>query len=314
MRPTPLLLVALLAAPACSSNDTDHADADAHTPAAQVEGRLKVETASFPAWYLVKRIGGELVQLDNVLPVGEDPPFWQPPAEVVTKLQQADLVVLNGANFEAFAGQVALPASRVVDSAHDLKLITIKGKTHSHGKSGPHSHAGTDPHTWGDPEQFVVQATAVANALAHRDKANAEAYRANADKLKGELTQFANLYAGSLKPLAGVPLSSSHPAFNYLARRYGLQLKSFGFDPEEPPSAEQLAKWKAWSDETGGKLLLWEAEPTAEVKAAFPKDTDHRYIDPLEQPPKGGEYDYIKQAMENHERFSVLAKKYGATP
>lgn len=299
-----LFLLACGASPEAPTSPPQTAAAEARPEAPAA--RKVVRSTSFPAAWLVTRLAGQLVNHENVHPAGEDPPSWQPPGELVAGLATADLIVANGAGFEAWMATAALPASRVVQSASGAELITLEGKTHSHGTGGEHTHAGTDPHTWSDPVTLLGQARVVHQALVQADPAHQPAYDANLGTLTAELEALDGELRAATAGGKGRPLSASHPAFNYLARRYELSIHSFDFDPEEVPSAEQVAAFSAWWSGKGDPVLLWEAQPTEGVRAAFPANTRHVYVDPLEGPPDAGTYDYLTQARGNVATFAGL--------
>ncbi|MEN0065783.1 MAG: metal ABC transporter substrate-binding protein [Myxococcota bacterium] len=267
--------------------------------------RIEIRTASFPADWLVDRLAGDLALRENILPPGEDAPFWQPSGEQVAALAAADLIVVNGAGFEGWLKTATLPEAKVIESASLTELIELKGKTHSHGKAGEHSHASIDPHTWSDPLGYAQQAGVVHEALVRVMPEHEAVLDTNLGRVTEDLQALHNELEAALAPSAGVPLSASHPAFNYLARRYTLDLTSFDFDPEEVPNAKAVAAWSSWADGKPSPILLWEGPPTDAVKGAFPASTRHIWVDPLEQP-REGRYDYLVQARGNVDTFRKL--------
>ena len=66
-----------------------------------------------------------------------------------------------------------------------------------------------------------------------------------------------------------MPIFCSHPAFNYIGRRYGWTLQNLDLDPETPPSADTIAKIRALQQKHPARLLLWESQPTPEVEATL---------------------------------------------
>jgi zinc transport system substrate-binding protein len=281
-------------------------DRPAEEPAVSEAAMPELRSTCFPAHWLVQRIAGDRVNAINVHPEGEDPPHWQPPAEIVAELADVDLIVVNGAGFEAWVRTASLPVSRIVDTSRGLELIEIEGATHSHGVNGEHSHAGSDPHTWSDPLLFLDQARELHAALVRIDPANKTGYDTALENLTTDLEELDREYAQVLSAAQGRHMAANHPAYNYLARRYGLDIHSFDFDPEQPASEEQLGQFSAWAAGNEQPLLLWESEPNPEVTALFPPEVRHVVIDPLEQP--GGEkpYDYLSQARANIAIFGEL--------
>jgi len=60
---------------------------------------------------------------------------------------------------------------------------------------------------------------------------------------------------------------ASHPAYNYIARRYGWHIKNLDLDPEEMPDEEALAEIRSLLGEFPARYILWESAPRPEVAA-----------------------------------------------
>jgi manganese/zinc/iron transport system substrate-binding protein len=83
-----------------------------------------------------------------------------------------------------------------------------------------------DPHLWMDPLAWLEATNAIADALADADPANAESYRTNAANYQQKLRR---LHAHAEAAIATIPesqrvLVTAHDAFNYFARRYGIEV------------------------------------------------------------------------------------------
>ncbi len=300
-------LASMVSTSACSGTPPSPSEAPQATAPT---GPIDVRVSSFPAEWLVQRVGGTEVQLQNVLPPGEDPPFWSPPGEVVAAVQSAELIVANGAGFEQWMQTATLPADRIVDSARGLDHIHIQGETHSHGKEGEHSHAGLDPHTWSDPNLFLQQAEAIHAALVAARPDQKPTFDRNLADLRTDLTTLDRELLDALTPGRRVKMAANHPAYNYLARRYELHIRAFDFDPEAVSDAATVAAFTTWAANVEKPHhLLWESQPSDAVRQSFPAGVLHIYIDPLEQPPDGGTYDYLAQARKNVATFKALFKK-----
>jgi zinc transport system substrate-binding protein len=273
-------------------------------PGPAPEAPLKIVALSFPAQWLTQRLQGEGAVVERLLPAGEDPPTYQPPPERIAALQDADLIVGNGAGYEAWLSTASLPEARLVLTADGLDLIRLPETRHRHGAEGEHSHGGVDPHTWTDPLLLIQQADALTVAL-HRARPQG-GWDDRAAVLKAELEALHVELQAGLAPLSERRIAANHPAYNYLARRYALDLTSFDFDPKTPPSAESLAAFNTWAIGQDAPMLWWEQTPADAVRAAFPPTVRHVVIDPLEQPPDGGEYDLLRAARANVSALSGL--------
>ncbi|TNF96127.1 MAG: zinc ABC transporter substrate-binding protein, partial [Gammaproteobacteria bacterium] len=130
--------------------------------------KMVIYTVNYPLQYFAERIGGQHVDVHFPAPKGVDPAFWKPDVKTIGQYQQADLILLNGANYAKWINQVSLPRLRTVDTSRGFgdQLIKVSaGATHSHGPSGDHSHSGTAFTTWLDPQLASLQAKAIRDAL-----------------------------------------------------------------------------------------------------------------------------------------------------
>jgi zinc transport system substrate-binding protein len=292
----PLLLLAFAALAACGTDK--RSDERAEAPVAR-QGPLDIRSLSFPAHWLVERVGGEHVQVRNVMPIGEDAPHWRPEAELIAGLAQADLIVGNGAGYEAWTATATLPTDKLVFTAQGVELIRTHSTTHSHGSGGSHSHGEVDPHTWASPRLYAQQAEALSVALGRLDPAHAGDFTLAAASLSSELSALGERYIEVFARRGDASLACGHPSYRYLARQLGIEIEAFELDPKTPPSEEAIATVQAWAEGRDQLVLFWEAVPTSEVKAALPGDIQHVLLDPLEQPRGSEAYDYLEQSRAN---------------
>lgn len=269
--------------------------------------RTTVVAASVPVHHLALRLGaGQPWDLVLLPPPDADPGTWRPSASDIAQAQAAELVLLNGAGYEAWAATAALPATRVVRAADGVPPLHRETRTHSHGAAGAHEHGDVDPHTWTDPLAYAAQAAATHAALSALPGADQAALDGALGTLEGELQQL----EGELRavaPDAARTLGSNHPSFGHLARRLGLRVTAFDLDPgaaAAPATAAAIGTWAAAADRP---VLIWEADPSPAARAALPAELEHLHLDPLEHPPPGGAYDYGSQAGANVEALRGLA-------
>lgn len=271
--------------------------------------RPAVVSASFPSCWLVDRLARDLVDHQCAGVAGEDPRTFKPSAELVLDLQQADLIVMNGAGYEAWLDTAGVPPDRLLNTALVVKVLDAPGTTHSHGAHGAHSHAGPDPHIWADPQRYLAQAESVRAELTELLPSHADALQASFRQLSDDLGQLDRLLEVATAGAKYRAIAANHPSFAYAADRYGLTIAVVDVDPNAPPSAETTTKINAWMAGKADPLWLWEAPPSAEVLASMPAGLHHVTVDPLEQPPEGGHYNWLAQARSN---VTVLTKALGA--
>ena len=297
---TPLLLAAVAAA-GCSQTTTTE---EPETPS--------VYTTFYPTTYFTTRIGGEHVKVVCPIPDDEDPIFWQPPAETIAEYQGADLIVVNGADFEKWFKMVSLPASKVVDTARPFRdgWLKIEGTIgHSHGAGDVHTHEGTDGHTWLDPNYAKVQAEEICKALEKLLPDHAEEFRANYDALAKDLDALHE----SLEELTGLlkeeHLLASHPAYGYPVDRYGWNVTDFDLDPEAVADEETVAVIRTVLAEKPARIILWESQPIEETSKLLADELGLKSVEfsPCELLSKEeiAAGDYLSVMKENIERLSA---------
>ena len=174
---------------ACRENRTSQSDS---SPAPGANLRAKIFAANYPLQYFAQRIGKANVEVSFPAPKDVDPAFWQPTDEQISAIQNADLIILNGATFSKWAEKVSLPEAKIVDTAQQFKdrFIVIKNAvTHSHGKQGMHSHDGISFTTWIDFQQAIQQASAINDAFKKLRPQQANQFDQNFAALKRDLEE-----------------------------------------------------------------------------------------------------------------------------
>jgi len=294
------VLVAAVMVTGCSSDDSPPPPT---TP--------EVYTTFYPTTWFAQRIAGALAKVVCPLPADEDAIFWMPDAKVIQAYQNADLIVINGAHFEKWVAKVSLPPSKLVDTAAPMADAFVRFKdavTHKHGKGGQHSHEGIDGHTWVDPCNAKTQAAEIHAALAKLLPGSAKQLDANYTALAADLDALDAALGSLSRKLGDRSLLASHPAYNYLAKRYGWNITNLDLDPQLVPSDDQIARIRRRlaGIAPAPKIILWEQHPIAQAAERLKKEFDLVSIEfsPCEQPPEPPG-DYLSVMRGNIERLQA---------
>ena len=258
-----LLLLSLIAA--CKPTPPSGGAASSGT-----SGKPSVYVVNYPLKYFAERIGGDLIDVHFPAPADEDPAFWTPSDEVVSALQQASVILMNGATYSKWADKVTLPTAKVVDTSASFAssyIVTKSDVTHSHGPGGDHSHSGTAFTTWIDFTQAISQAKAVHGALVKLLPGSATGLDANLAKLSEELRVLDERLKTVGQRMKGEPVVASHPVYQYFARRYEINLQAVLWEPETVPDEKAMADLKAILAKHAAKWMIWEGDPAAESVA-----------------------------------------------
>jgi zinc transport system substrate-binding protein len=258
-----ILLALILLAIGCGGPEPDETPTVA--PAAD-DSRLSVWVVNYPLAYFAERIGGDLVEVELPVPPDGDPAFWSPDADTVTAYQEADLILLNGAGYAAWVDRVTLPPSKLVDTSESFRdryIFIEDSVTHSHGPEGDHSHGEAAFTTWLDPTLAIEHAAAIRNAFVAARPDHEAAFQAGFESLERDLLELDASLERIAAGLSEAPLMASHPVYQYLARRYGLNLESVHFEPDEDPGAEGWQSLDEILAAHPARWMLWEGDPLA---------------------------------------------------
>jgi zinc transport system substrate-binding protein len=263
--------------------------------------------ANEPLRYFATRLGAAAIEVGFLAPAGEDPAFWQPDDAAITALQQADLILMNGATYSKWADNISLPQQRVVDTsaAFATHLIhTTEATTHSHGTGPEHSHAGTAFTTWLDFQQATQQAEAVAEALKKRLPQATMDIDQNMQALRQDLQQLDARWQAISQKIAAAPIVASHPIYQYWARRYQVNLRAVLWEPETVPDAAALAGLQTLLHSHPAKVMIWEGPPAAEsVTKITALGLRSLMLTPCANRPQQG--DWLHTMQENAARFEA---------
>ena len=262
------LAVALVLTAVVACSPEPASEAPAETIASEPD-RLSIYTVNYPLAYFVERIAGDAADVALPVPAGIDPATWSPAPDVIAGYQAADLVLLNGAGYASWVGNATLPQAKLVDTtaAVNDRLISVENAvTHSHGPGGEHSHTETAFTTWLDLDIALAQARATRDALVTVRPDDEAGFRERFAALEADLLALGQELEAVAALLGDRPLLFSHPVYQYLEKRYGLNGSSVHWEPEEMPADSQWNALRSVLRDHPATLMIWEGEPLPETR------------------------------------------------
>ena len=265
---------------------------------------LNVHVVNYPLKYFAERIGGDHVRVHFPVPADIDPAYWLPRIKDIANYQQADLILLNGAGYAKWTRKVTLPRSKMVDTSKAFKdryIVMEEAVTHSHGAEGEHAHESTAFTVWLDFELAAGQARAVAKAFIRKRPDLKATFSANLAGLEKDLSGL----DGELKRLVSNnpsrPLLGSHPVYHYLARRYGLNMRSVHWEPGEVPDDRQMMELHGLLKDHPAQWMVWEGAPVAASADRLETIGIHSLVfDPCANTPASGDFlSIMRQNIDN---------------
>jgi len=258
-----------------------------------------VYVVNYPLQYFAERIAGDRVQVVFPAPADEDPAFWKPDVDAIAAYQAADLILINGAGYAKWLKTVSLPKSKMIDSSRRFQADYIAVEdtgVHSHGPTGEHSHAGTAFTTWLDLRQAAQQAQAVMEGLSRLLPEHQEAFQQRYAALERDLLALDERLDAIAAQRRAQPLLASHPVYQYLARRHGLNLQSVLWEPEVMPDDAQWEELQSILQGHAAAWMLWEGDPLpASVEKLAALGVQSLVFDPCGNTPEQGDFLSVMQ-------------------
>ena len=213
---------------------------------------------------MVERIGGEHIALTTLVGPDGDAHVYQPTPKAARSVAEADVLFLNGLDFEgwlerlaeaaSFDGAMVVATNGVVpiafddhdDEKHD-DHDDEKHDDHDDEKDDDHAgndHGAFDPHAWQSLENAVIYANNIAAGLAQADPENAGDYYANRAAFVAEVETLSADIEAMMKSLPADKRTvvTPHDAFGYFAATYDLTFVApQGMSTESEVSAGDVA-------------------------------------------------------------------------
>lgn len=250
------------------------------------DGRLRVLTSFYPMYDFACKIGGDCIDVTNMVPSGTEPHDWEPSTNDLKNLEKADVFIYNGADMEPWADDLLVSRSdtlRVVEASENVELRTTDGE-HEH-EDADHHHGDFDPHVWLDPENAKIEMEAIRDALCAADPENSTVFQSNYEKYAAELDALDAEFREKLAPLPNRTIVVAHEAFGYLCDAYGLtQVGIEGLSPDSEPDPGRMAEVIDFVREHSISTIFFEELVSPKVAEAIASETgaQAKMLSPLE--------------------------------
>ncbi|MDA0660263.1 MAG: zinc ABC transporter substrate-binding protein [Planctomycetota bacterium] len=170
---------------------------------------------------IVRVVGGKSVSVEQILGAGVDPHLYKATRDDVHTIMSGDIVFYSGLMLE---GKMSDTLIRI---ARSKPVMAVTEQIPPSMLLEPEDFAGHyDPHVWNDVTAWSYCVDAVASVLSEFDSQNEKAY---SDRAAGYKQELAALHAYGVDAIGSIPVGSrvlitSHDAFNYFGRAYGLDV------------------------------------------------------------------------------------------
>ncbi|BFH11620.1 zinc ABC transporter substrate-binding protein [Paenibacillus melissococcoides] len=314
-------MAALLVLAACGQANSSNsgavpASSDSASEPAK-EGPLKIVTSFTILEDFAREIGGEDVEVHNLVPTGTDPHEYEPLPEDIKKATDADVLFYNGLNLEGGkSGWFFKMIESVGQKEENVFNLTERVEPMYIGGKDGHEEE-INPHAFIDPAVGIKMAEDMRDALMKKDPARKENYEKRADEYISKLKEIDKEYEEKINsiPEENRILVTSERAFQYMTTHYGLkEAYIWEIDTEENGSPTQIKSLVEFIKEHKVPVLFIESNVDPRPMETVANETGVRiaekriYSDEIGQ--RGAEVDtYIKYLEYNLELIhSELSK------
>lgn len=304
-------------------------DLNVNQETAQQQKKIKVVTTIFPLADIIGQVGGEGVEVTSLLVAGASPHTYEPSVEQAKAVANADIVVYIGGGLDDW---VLKPAegtrqARLLEIMGHMQDLLLgydplhlpyeEGHRHSHdNKHGHghehddghehghdaeydygHHHGPHDPHIWLDP--LLVRDLVAPLLAAELSAVNSEwqsVFQENLARFQVALTQLHEEIEALVGGFKHKRFISYHSAWNYYARRYGLEeVAAVEEFPGKEPSARWMAELVRLAAQYEIKVLFAEPQLGGNTAAVIAREIGGEVLllDPLGGEGVPGRSDYI---------------------
>ena len=234
-------LVALL--PTCSSSEPE------------TSARPNIVVTYSVLGSVVSELVGDRATVTVLIPDGQDPHDYQPSARDIETINNADIVVSNGLDFEEGLEDVLASAIENGISVYMIgENITVRESDEDHAEEDGHAHGAGDPHLWLSPLSFTEALPSLADAIN-----SATGLSIDETTALDQLTQLDDEITDVIGGISSCVMVSGHDEMGYFADRYGCTVIGAiipSFSTTSEATAKQIADLKVLATSNNVKAVF----------------------------------------------------------
>ncbi|MBI5787651.1 MAG: zinc ABC transporter substrate-binding protein [Candidatus Schekmanbacteria bacterium] len=206
---------------------------------------LRIAAGFYPLAEFAGQIAADKMEVVNITPTGVEPHDFEPTPRHITLIYSAGIFIYNGGGLDPWADKLKPSLEKrgiiVINMLDQIKNLS-----------------GNDPHIWLDPVLAAQEVEIIRDAMLKADPVNGQTYIKNAEQYLRKLTELDKKYQDHLSACTLREAITSHAAFGYLAKRYGISLTPIAISPEEEPSAKKMAQLALAARQKNIKYIFFE--------------------------------------------------------
>lgn len=228
------------------------------------QDKIKIYTTIFPLQDFAEKIGGNYVEVENIVPAGSDAHSFEPTTKTMIKIAEGDAFIYLGTGIEGFSKAVINAIknedTKIVKASEGIKLIEATNSSEDDHEGEAHAdEEDVDPHVWLDPRRAIQLAENIKNALVEINPEQKDYFEKNYQNLKNKLELVDSSFKAMANESRNKTFITSHSAYGYWENAYGLkQIGISGLSPSVEPSQKKLEEIIKTAEQAGVKYVLFE--------------------------------------------------------
>jgi manganese/zinc/iron transport system substrate-binding protein len=186
------------------------------------EEKIKAAATTAMVGDLVKQVGGDRVEVDQLMGPGVDPHLYKPTSADASRLAKADVIFYSGLKLEGRMSDLFVKLARMGKKVYPITESIPENKLLEPKEFEGHF----DPHVWLDVSLWAATVPTIVKGLSEADPKGKAIYEKNGEALSiklAELHEWCKKIASEL-PEKNRILVTSHDAYNYFGRAYGFKV------------------------------------------------------------------------------------------
>ena len=277
------------------------------------ENKKVIYTSFYPLQSITKEIVGNKMEVRKLIPNGQEVHHWEPTAQDMKNLSEGSVILVNGLGLESWMDKfkAAIKDLNVVEVSKDVNLLKAEEEheeNENHESEEKHHHGEYDPHIWLSLRNMKVIAKNICDKVVEMDKDNETYYRENLAKVQNRLDDLDKKYSEQLQNAKIKSIITSHEAFAYLLKDYGLkQIPIENLTSDSEPNLAKMKEVIELAKNEGIKYVFYEELSENKVEETIAKEI-------------GGEVKMLytiegqteEQAKENKDYFELMEENLKA--
>jgi len=232
---------------------------------------------------LTEQVGKAHVRVTSLLSGYENEHTYSPKPSDLVAVRNARVLFEVGIGLEVWVSSLVKnagsPSLQVVTTSQGIALVRDRVNDHHGHPAGEDGKSSGNPHIWLDPENAAIMLRHITEALIKADPTHAADFRNNQAAYLQQLDRLRKDLSERVRQLTDRRFIAHHPAWPYLARRFGLDMVGvIQMQSGSEPSALHLQSLIAKIRKERIKVIVSEIQLSQKIPDLLAKETKTRVV------------------------------------